>query len=86
MVEPLRVRVITRLRRASLALGFGVSLLDAAMFTVDGGHKAVLFDRFQGVTGPLAALIGGLSMYRIHEFAKTQVAIGFISKRQVKPN
>lgn len=69
MVEPLRVRVITRLGRASLALGFGVSLLDAAMFTVDSGHKAVLsvlFDRFQGVLDETAGEVCGFWVLLAH--------------------
>lgn len=66
MVEPLRVRVITRLGRASLALGFGVSLLDAAMFTVDGGHKAVLFYRFQGVLDETAGKVCGFWVLLAH--------------------
>lgn len=66
MVEPVRARVITRLARASLALGFGASLLDAAMFTVDGGHKAVLFDRFQGVLDETAGEVCGFLVLPAH--------------------
>jgi len=32
-----------------MAFGIGGGLLNSAIFTVDGGHQAVLFDRFHGV-------------------------------------
>eukprot|EP00850_Spirogloea_muscicola_P018402 SM000168S02601 [mRNA] locus=s168:156542:158779:+ [translate_table: standard] len=35
--------------RAAVALGLGGSLLNASLYTVDGGHEAVIFDRLRGV-------------------------------------
>lgn len=42
-------RVLTNVARTAIGLGVGGSLLSASLYTVDGGHKAVLFDRFRGV-------------------------------------
>lgn len=39
-----------RLARYSAALGLGGAALQASLYTVDGGERAVMFDRFQGVT------------------------------------
>eukprot|EP00249_Psilotum_nudum_P012209 c23648_g1_i1 orf=260-1093(-) len=41
--------VLSRLAKAALALGLGGSVLNATLYTVDGGHQAVIFDRFRGV-------------------------------------
>eukprot|EP00250_Pteridium_aquilinum_P002159 c12363_g1_i1 orf=359-1186(-) len=35
--------------RAAIALGLGGTLLNSSIYTVDGGEKAVIFDRFRGV-------------------------------------
>uniref|UniRef100_A0A061S5D5 Prohibitin n=1 Tax=Tetraselmis sp. GSL018 TaxID=582737 RepID=A0A061S5D5_9CHLO len=39
-----------RLARYSVALGLGASALQASLYNVDGGERAVMFDRFQGVS------------------------------------
>ncbi|CAI5487255.1 unnamed protein product [Closterium sp. Naga37s-1] len=41
--------VLTNIARLAITLGVGGSLLNASLYTVDGGHRAVLFDRFRGV-------------------------------------
>jgi len=43
------VSFLSNLARGAFGLGFGASLLGASLFTVDGGERAVLFDRFRGV-------------------------------------
>ncbi|XP_008809412.1 prohibitin-3, mitochondrial-like [Phoenix dactylifera] len=40
---------LTNLARAAIGLGVGASLVNASLYTVDGGERAVLFDRFRGV-------------------------------------
>lgn len=42
-------KAVTNLAKTALALGLGGSILNASLYTVDGGHRAVLFDRFRGV-------------------------------------
>ncbi|KAG6544918.1 hypothetical protein Mapa_013610 [Marchantia paleacea] len=42
-------KVLNNIARLSVALGLGGSLLNASLYTVDGGEQAVLFDRFRGV-------------------------------------
>ncbi|KAL2645498.1 hypothetical protein R1flu_013085 [Riccia fluitans] len=42
-------RMLNNIARLSVALGLGGSLLNASLYTVDGGEQAVLFDRFRGV-------------------------------------
>ncbi|KAL3698835.1 hypothetical protein R1sor_012911 [Riccia sorocarpa] len=42
-------RVLNNIARLSVALGLGGSLLNASLYTVDGGEQAVVFDRFRGV-------------------------------------
>ncbi len=49
MSAPRAVNLLTNVARAAIALGVGGSALNASLYTVDGGHKAVLFDRFRGV-------------------------------------
>ncbi|KAL6135875.1 hypothetical protein ACLB2K_068100 [Fragaria x ananassa] len=43
------VSFLTNLARAALGLGAGVTIVNSALYTVDGGQRAVLFDRFRGV-------------------------------------
>eukprot|EP01018_Ginkgo_biloba_P007558 Gb_41670 [translate_table: standard] len=42
-------RALGNLAKTAIAFGLGGSLLNASLYTVDGGHRAVLFDRFRGV-------------------------------------
>ena len=42
-------RILQTVARAAVALGLGGSFLNASLYTVDGGEKAVIFDRFRGV-------------------------------------
>lgn len=42
-------RVVSRIAALAVSVGTGVGLLNASLYTVDGGHRAVLFDRFRGV-------------------------------------
>jgi len=41
--------VLTKVAQAAAALGVVGSLAQASLYTVDGGERAVLFDRFRGV-------------------------------------
>jgi len=41
--------ISTRLVQSLIAIGFGGSILTASMYNVDAGHRAVIYDRFQGV-------------------------------------
>ncbi|KAL6325533.1 hypothetical protein AAG906_023378 [Vitis piasezkii] len=43
------VSFLTNLARAAFGLGAAASVLNASLYTVDGGQRAVLFDRFRGV-------------------------------------
>ena len=40
---------LNNIARAAVGLGAGASLLQASMFNVDGGYRAVMFDRYRGV-------------------------------------
>ncbi|XP_008803906.1 prohibitin-3, mitochondrial-like [Phoenix dactylifera] len=40
---------LTNVARTAIGLGVGASLLNSSLYTVDGGQRAVLFDRFRGV-------------------------------------
>lgn len=42
-------RAVSRLAALAVSVGTGVGLLNASLYTVDGGHRAVIFDRFRGV-------------------------------------
>lgn len=46
---PKAVSFLTNVTRVALGLGFGGTVLNATLFTVDGGQRAVLFDRVRGV-------------------------------------
>ncbi|GMH24859.1 hypothetical protein Nepgr_026702 [Nepenthes gracilis] len=43
------VSFLTNLARAAFGLGLGATVLNASLYNVDGGERAVLFDRFRGV-------------------------------------
>ncbi|KAL3526329.1 hypothetical protein ACH5RR_010985 [Cinchona calisaya] len=43
------VSFLTNLARAAFGLGIGATVLNSSLYTVDGGERAVLFDRFRGV-------------------------------------
>ncbi|XP_050381676.1 prohibitin-3, mitochondrial [Argentina anserina] len=43
------VSFLTNLARAAFGLGAGATVVNSALYTVDGGQRAVLFDRFRGV-------------------------------------
>ncbi|KAL1531580.1 Prohibitin-3, mitochondrial [Salvia divinorum] len=40
---------LTNLARAAFAVGIGGAAVNSCLYTVDGGQRAVIFDRFQGV-------------------------------------
>lgn len=42
--------LLMNIARGALGLGLGASLLNSSLYTVDGGQRAVLFDRFSGVS------------------------------------
>ncbi|KAI3648329.1 hypothetical protein MP228_006183 [Amoeboaphelidium protococcarum] len=42
-------RALERIGVAAVVLGTGASLVQSSMYDVPGGHRAVIFDRFQGV-------------------------------------
>ncbi|KAH6758567.1 prohibitin 3 [Perilla frutescens var. hirtella] len=41
--------VLTNVARAAFAIGIGGAAANSCLYTVDGGQRAVIFDRFQGV-------------------------------------
>ncbi|KAL5581307.1 hypothetical protein UlMin_013749 [Ulmus minor] len=43
------VSFLTNVARAAFGLGLGATVLNSSLYTVDGGQRAVLFDRFRGV-------------------------------------
>ncbi|XP_068662487.1 prohibitin-3, mitochondrial-like [Aristolochia californica] len=40
---------LTNIARAAFGLGAGATVLNASLYNVDGGQRAVIFDRFRGV-------------------------------------
>ncbi|EPS71700.1 hypothetical protein M569_03058 [Genlisea aurea] len=40
---------LTNIARAAFGLGLSATVLNSSLYTVDGGQRAVLFDRFRGV-------------------------------------
>ncbi|KAL0461750.1 UNVERIFIED_CONTAM: Prohibitin-3, mitochondrial [Sesamum latifolium] len=40
---------LTNIARAAFSVGIGATVLNSSLYTVDGGQRAVLFDRFRGV-------------------------------------
>eukprot|EP00252_Welwitschia_mirabilis_P011597 TRINITY_DN25896_c0_g1_i1.p1 TRINITY_DN25896_c0_g1~~TRINITY_DN25896_c0_g1_i1.p1 ORF type:complete len:283 (-),score=28.73 TRINITY_DN25896_c0_g1_i1:47-895(-) len=49
MSNPNAAAFLTNVARAAIGLGAAGSLVSASLYTVDGGERAVLFDRFRGV-------------------------------------
>lgn len=49
MANPQAVNFLTNIAKAAIAVGGGASLLNSSLYTVDGGQRAVIFDRFRGV-------------------------------------
>ncbi|GJV82350.1 prohibitin-3, mitochondrial [Tanacetum coccineum] len=47
--NPAAMAFLTNIARAALGLGTSATLLNYSLYTVDGGQRAVLFDRFRGV-------------------------------------
>ncbi|CAK8561192.1 unnamed protein product [Lathyrus sativus] len=43
------VSILTNLARAAIGFGVGTTVLNSSLYTVDGGQRAVLFDRFRGI-------------------------------------
>ncbi|KAK6913017.1 Band 7 domain [Dillenia turbinata] len=43
------ISFLTNVARAAIGLGASAALLNSSLYTVDGGQRAVLFDRFRGV-------------------------------------
>ncbi|XP_058744327.1 prohibitin-3, mitochondrial-like [Vicia villosa] len=43
------VSLLTNLARAAIGFGVGTTALNSSLYTVDGGQRAVLFDRFRGI-------------------------------------
>ncbi|KAK4267364.1 hypothetical protein QN277_024151 [Acacia crassicarpa] len=43
------VSFLTNVARAAFGLGATATLLNSSLYTVDGGQRAVLFDRFRGI-------------------------------------
>ncbi|KAJ1928547.1 Prohibitin-1, subunit of the prohibitin complex (Phb1p-Phb2p), partial [Linderina macrospora] len=42
-------RTIQRLTNAAIAIGLGAGIAQSSLYDVKGGHRAVIFDRLQGV-------------------------------------
>ena len=53
---------LNRVAQAAVGLGAGASLLQASMYNVDGGYRAVMFDRLRGVQASAAAALTNLLM------------------------
>ncbi|VFQ66597.1 unnamed protein product [Cuscuta campestris] len=49
MASQQAVSLLTSLGRAAFGLGVGATVLASSMYTVDGGQRAVIFDRVRGV-------------------------------------
>ena len=47
--NPAAVTFLTNIARAAVGLGLSATVANSALYTVDGGQRAVLFDRFRGV-------------------------------------
>ncbi|CAN4126735.1 unnamed protein product [Withania somnifera] len=43
------VSFLTNIARAAFGLGISATIINSSLYTVDGGQRAVLFDRFSGV-------------------------------------
>ncbi|KAJ1936296.1 Prohibitin-1, subunit of the prohibitin complex (Phb1p-Phb2p), partial [Linderina pennispora] len=42
-------KAIQRLTNAAIAIGLGAGVVQSSIYDVKGGHRAVIFDRLQGV-------------------------------------
>ena len=42
-------QALNNLAKAAVGLGAGVSLFQSSIYDVDGGYRAVMFDRIRGV-------------------------------------
>lgn len=49
MSQQAAMSFLTNIARAAVGLGVGATLVSSSLYTVDGGQRAVLFDRFRGV-------------------------------------
>ncbi|KAJ8616377.1 hypothetical protein MRB53_035749 [Persea americana] len=49
MSQQAAMSFLTNIARAAIGLGVGTTLVSSSLYTVDGGQRAVLFDRFRGV-------------------------------------
>ncbi|EFJ31696.1 hypothetical protein SELMODRAFT_163805 [Selaginella moellendorffii] len=49
MAAPRVAGLLNNVARVAVALGIGGSILNASLYTVDGGEQAVIFDRLRGV-------------------------------------
>ncbi|OIV99057.1 hypothetical protein TanjilG_32316 [Lupinus angustifolius] len=49
MGSPAAVSFLTNVARAAIGLGASAAVLNSSLYTVDGGQRAVLFDRFRGI-------------------------------------
>ncbi|KAJ7550812.1 hypothetical protein O6H91_07G119500 [Diphasiastrum complanatum] len=49
MSAPKVAALLNNVAKVAIGLGLGGTLLNASLFTVDGGEQAVIFDRFRGV-------------------------------------
>ncbi|PIA51361.1 hypothetical protein AQUCO_01100290v1 [Aquilegia coerulea] len=47
--NPNAVKLLTNIAKAAITLGIGATVLNNTLYTVDGGQRAVIFDRFRGV-------------------------------------
>ncbi|MEW5300614.1 MAG: hypothetical protein WDW38_009155 [Sanguina aurantia] len=45
----LAAKVLSNVMRYAVGLGVGASVLQTSLYTVDGGERAVIFDRFRGI-------------------------------------
>ena len=42
-------QLLNRLGQVGMGLAVGGAVINSALYNVDGGHRAVMFDRFQGI-------------------------------------
>lgn len=49
MSQQAAMSFLTNIARTAIGLGVGATLLSSSLYTVDGGERAVIFDRFRGV-------------------------------------
>jgi prohibitin 1 len=56
------IGVLNRVMRYAVGLGIGASVLQTSLYTVDGGERAVIFDRFRGI---LPEVVGEGTHFRV---------------------